>query len=260
MKQLPGFLQQIMCVQFSGQSGEHLLASGNDNCIRVWNNIQTSTSNSTPTVTLTGHIGNVWSARFAPDNWKRITSGGQDRTIKVWDLQRGACVRTIFSYSSVNDLCLTDDAGVISGHSDHTVRYWDSKTGDCIKELSGIHAGQITSISVSPDAFQILTCSRDNTLKAIDIRTFKLLCTFENESFRTPANYSRACYSPDGRYVAAGSTNGQVFVWNAETGKIENVLLGVSASNPQLAVSWSPESQGFLVSCSKTDGSITLFE
>ncbi len=39
---------------------------------------------------------------------------------------------------------------IITGHVDNIVRFWDAKTGDRVKELSGIHAGQITSVSVSP--------------------------------------------------------------------------------------------------------------
>jgi autophagy-related protein 16 len=118
-------------------------------------------------------------------------------------------------------LSLTDDAGVISGHADNCVRYWDAKTGDCIKEISGIHAGSISSISISPDVFQILTSSRDNTLKIIDIRTFKVFQTFSDPSFKIPFDYSRACYSSDGRLIAAGSSDGKVFVWNSASGQLE---------------------------------------
>ena len=56
----------------------------------------------------------------------------------------------MFTFSSVNDLCLTDDAGVISGHMDNSVRLWDMRSGECVKEITGIHAGQITSVSSSP--------------------------------------------------------------------------------------------------------------
>jgi autophagy-related protein 16 len=74
----------------------------------------------------------------------------------------------LFTFSCVNDICLTDDEGyvyifvshkssvnhscdrIISGHVDNSVRFWDAKTGDCVKEITGIHAGQITSVSVSP--------------------------------------------------------------------------------------------------------------
>jgi len=60
--------------------------------------------------------------------------------------------RTIFSYSSCNDLCLSDEAGnsIISGHLDNHIRFWDSRSGDCTNEITGVHSGQITSLTISP--------------------------------------------------------------------------------------------------------------
>ncbi len=34
------------------------------------------------------------------------------------------------------------------------------------------------------------------------------------EGFRPVANYTRACFSSDGRYVACGSHNSQIYLWN----------------------------------------------
>lgn len=61
-------------------------------------------------------------------------------------------IRTIFTFSSCNDVCLMDADGqtLISGHLDNNIRLWDARTGVGIKELTGIHSGQITSVSMSP--------------------------------------------------------------------------------------------------------------
>jgi len=37
-----------------------------------------------------------------------------------------------------------------SGHLDNNLRFWDVRSGKDIKEMTGIHLGQITSVSVSP--------------------------------------------------------------------------------------------------------------
>ncbi|CAG8487065.1 8467_t:CDS:2 [Racocetra fulgida] len=39
---------------------------------------------------------------------------------------------------------------LVSGHLDNNLRFWDVRSGKDIKELTGIHLGQITSVSVSP--------------------------------------------------------------------------------------------------------------
>lgn len=42
---------------------------------------------------------------------------------------------------------------LVSGHLDNNLRFWDVRSGKDIKELTGIHLGQITSVSVSPGKF-----------------------------------------------------------------------------------------------------------
>jgi autophagy-related protein 16 len=91
-----------------------------------------------------------------------------------------------------------DGQTVISGHLDNNIRLWDARTGVGIKELTGVHSGQITSVSMSPgknkltgaidycilkilliDGTCILTNSRDNTLKIIDVRMYDIVKSFQ---------------------------------------------------------------------------------
>jgi autophagy-related protein 16 len=58
------------------------------------------------------------------------------------------------------------------------VRFWDAKTGECVHEISDAHAGQVTSVQYSTDGQYVLSASRDNTLKIIDVRTYEVLKTF----------------------------------------------------------------------------------
>jgi WD40 repeat protein len=44
------------------------------------------------------------------------------------------------------------------------------------------------------------------------------------EGYKTPSNYSSACFGPQGRLVAAGSLDGGVYLWNTQTGKLDRVL------------------------------------
>lgn len=47
---------------------------------------------------------------------------------------------------------------------------------------------------------------------------------FSCEGFHVGADYSRAVFSPDATYVAAGSGDGSVYIWNVSTGKLEKTL------------------------------------
>lgn len=90
-----------------------------------------------------------------------------------------------------------DGQTLISGHLDNNIRIWDARSGTSVKELTGIHNGQITSVTMSPGKLQVckhskiaLTCnqvegttlltnSRDNTLKIIDIRMYEIVKSFQ---------------------------------------------------------------------------------
>ena len=65
------------------------------------------------------------------------------------------------------------------------------------------------------DSAQVLTNSLDSSLKIVDLRTGTALYTFRHAEFSTSHGWSSSCFSPDGRYVAAGSSaNGSLFVWD----------------------------------------------
>ncbi|KAG2179850.1 hypothetical protein INT43_003636 [Umbelopsis isabellina] len=230
---LSGSLQTLTSVRFN-EGEDLLLGSSMDNSTRIWD-LTTGRIRHT----LTGHIGKVCSAEFTSDS-NRVVSGSQDRTLKLWDLHKGYCTRTIFTFSSCNDVCLIDHEGssIASGHLDNNVRLWDTRTGNGIKELTGLHSGQVTSISVSPDGSKLLTNSRDNTLHIVDLRMYKVIRTFKDDSYRNGLNWSRACFSPDGHYAAAGSATGTIHFWNTMTGKHESAVQGHKQAI--CAVDWSP--------------------
>ncbi|KAI9002114.1 WD40-repeat-containing domain protein [Hyaloraphidium curvatum] len=212
---------------------EMLVAGANDNVAKVW-----TLATGRLKHTLTGHAGKVFSCKFTVDS--KVITGSHDRTLKVWDLARGYCTKSVHTLSSCNDLCLLDDGGhlVASGHLDNNIRIWDMATGKLIRELTGLHSEQITSVEVSEDRTQILTTSRDNTLRLVDARTFLPLAQMSAPAFRVAANHAKSALSADARYACSGSADGGVYFWNCASGNPEPTLRGHSA--PVCSVSWSP--------------------
>merc|ERR1711991_411736 len=173
------------------------------------------------------------------------------RTIKIWDLHRGLCSKTNPVRSSPNDIALSnDDNLIVSGHHNGSVIFWDARSGDPVASVKDLSSKQITSVEYSPDGDAILINSRDNSLLLLDARTHIVRATYSADGFSAGLNTARATFSPDGRYVTAGSTTGDVYVWSTDgSGGLQAVLAG-GHSTPVASVSWRPTGQS-LASISK---------
>ena len=67
-----------------------------------------------------------------PDGQRAVT-GSFDKTVRVWDLKTGACLKTLMGHTgSVWSVSVTPDGRrAVSGSEDETVRVWDLETGAC---------------------------------------------------------------------------------------------------------------------------------
>uniref|UniRef100_A0A3Q1JAC9 Autophagy-related protein 16 domain-containing protein n=1 Tax=Anabas testudineus TaxID=64144 RepID=A0A3Q1JAC9_ANATE len=226
---LTGSNAGITSIDFDS-AGSYLLAASNDFASRIW-----TVDDYRLRHTLTGHSGKVLSARFLLDN-ARIVSGSYDRTLKLWDLRSKVCMKTVFAGSSCNDIVCTEQC-VMSGHFDKKVRFWDIRAESIVRELELL--GRITSLDLNHDRTELLTCSRDDLIKIIDLRTNTVRQTFSAQGFKCGADWTRVTFSPDSSYVAGGSADGALYIWNILTGKVDRTLdrNHHSAIN---SVSWSP--------------------
>uniref|UniRef100_H3D0U0 APG16-like 1 n=1 Tax=Tetraodon nigroviridis TaxID=99883 RepID=H3D0U0_TETNG len=227
---LTGSNAGITSIDFDS-AGSYLLAASNDFASRIW-----TVDDYRLRHTLTGHSGKVLSARFLLDN-ARIVSGSYDRTLKLWDLRSKVCMKTVFAGSSCNDIVCTEQC-VMSGHFDKKVRFWDiSRAESIVRELELL--GRVTSLDLNHDRTELLSCSRDDLVKVIDLRTNAVRHTFSAQGFKCGADWTRVTFSPDGAYVAGGSADGALYVWNVLTGKVDRTL-DRNHNSAINSVSWSP--------------------
>ncbi|XP_066522822.1 autophagy-related protein 16-1 isoform X1 [Hoplias malabaricus] len=236
---LTGSNAGITSIEFDS-AGSYLLAASNDFASRIW-----TVDDYRLRHTLTGHSGKVLSARFLLDN-ARIVSGSYDRTLKLWDLRSKVCMKTVFAGSSCNDIVCTEQC-VMSGHFDKKVRFWDIRSESIVCELELL--GRVTSLDLNHDRTELLTCSRDDLVKIIDLRNNAVRQTFSAQGFKCGSDFTRVTFSPDGSYVAAGSADGVLYVWNVLTGKLDKTL-DKNHSSAINSVSWSP-SGTYVVSVEK---------
>ena len=91
------------------------------------------------THTLTGHSDGVKSVLICPDG-QTLISGGEDGTIKLWQLQTGELIRTLTGHTyGVKSLAICPDGQtLVSGGGDGTIKLWKLPTAELIRTLIAI--------------------------------------------------------------------------------------------------------------------------
>ncbi|XP_008068243.1 autophagy-related protein 16-2 [Carlito syrichta] len=224
---LKGAGGSITSVDFD-PSGSQVLAATYNQAAQLWKVGEAQSKE-----TLSGHKDKVTAAKFKLTRHQAVT-GSRDRTVKEWDLDRAYCSRTINVLSYCNDVVCGNHI-IISGHNDQKIRFWDSRGPRCIQVIPV--QGRVTSLSLSHDQLHLLSCSRDNTLKVIDLRVSNIRQVFRADGFKCSSDWTKAVFSPDRSYALAGSGDGALYIWNADTGKLEGSLQGPHCTAVN-AVAW----------------------
>ncbi|XP_043466583.1 autophagy-related protein 16-1-like [Leptopilina heterotoma] len=201
-------------------------------CTSVIHNFRQSTFASLPTrrsqiMTFLQTLHQFW-------YWSLISDGLSGEGLQSTLLS----IETKFAGSSCNDLVTSDGSGstIISGHFDKRIRFWDSRAESSSNDIP--LQGKITSLDLSRDANYLLSCVRDDTVKLLDLRMKQIVVSFSADGFKVGCDWARATFSPDGQYIAVGSSDGSVYVWSVATSKVETVLKDHSSA--VTAVSWHP--------------------
>ncbi|XP_036716266.1 protein Atg16l2 isoform X5 [Balaenoptera musculus] len=224
---LEGAGGSITSVDFD-PSGSQVLAATYNKAAQLWKVGEAQSKE-----TLSGHTDKVTAAKFKLTRHQAVT-GSRDRTVKEWDLGRAYCSRTINVLSYCNDVVCGDHV-IISGHNDQKIRFWDSRGPRCTQVIPV--QGRVTSLSLSHDQLHLLSCSRDDTLKVIDLRVSNIRQVFRADGFRCGSDWTKAVFSPDRSYALAGSWDGALYIWDVDTGKLESSLRGPHCAAVN-AVAW----------------------
>jgi F-box/WD-40 domain protein MET30 len=98
-------------------------------------------------------------------NTPLLLTGSLDNTVKLWDMDSGSCVRTLFGHVEGVWGLAYDTLRVVSGSHDKTIRVWDMDSGRCMHALEG-HNGPVTAIALSDT--KIISCSDDGDVRIWD--------------------------------------------------------------------------------------------
>ena len=161
---------------------------------------------------------------------RTLASGGEDNTVRLWDLVSGQVTTTLSlgHTSSVNSVWfLPDGRTLASGSGDGTVRLWDVASGQEIATLHNHMVGDVRSVSVSPEGRTTLaSAGEDNTVRLWDLISGQVTDTL-SLGHTDPVN--SVSFSPDGRTLAIGvdaswDEDDMVWLWDLASGEVTDTL------------------------------------
>lgn len=111
----------------SNKAGTMLASASGDGTVRLWdfkpNRVQCS-------ATLADGSGDVYSVKFHPAS-RHIVMGGYDRTVRLYDIERGALVKTFTGHQLSVSQTIFNPLGnlIVTGSKDNTIKFWDIVSG-----------------------------------------------------------------------------------------------------------------------------------
>lgn len=154
-----------------------------------------------------------------------ISGGGLDRTLRVFETEKGTCIQTLEGYSKYWFTCVAilPDGRVAGGSIlETTVKIWEIGTGRCVMTLRGLKDG-VTCIAAMPDG-HIVSGDQGSTLRIWDPQTGKCLRILYHEGV------SRVVVLSKFHIVSAGGDN-TLRIWNVQTGQCLSSFTEHEASN-----------------------------
>jgi autophagy-related protein 16-1 len=71
------------------------------------------------------------------------------------------------------------------------------------------------TINHATDCHYLAACARDDTIKIIDLRTNQILASLSHDDYKVGCDFARIAFNGDSSHVAAGASDGCVYIWNA---------------------------------------------
>ncbi|MEL6880251.1 MAG: NB-ARC domain-containing protein [Cyanobacteria bacterium J06607_10] len=271
---LRGRTKEIRTLAFS-PDGKTLVSGGFDGTLKRWE-VETGRC----VFTYLGHQVGVRAVAISPDGQTLVS--GDRQGLRIWDLPRGHCLRSLTGYtnwvwaltifpatlsqsptsqrptpqSPTSQNPTSQAQTVLTGGLDGIIRLWNIQTGTCLQTIEA-HNNWVWQIACSPDGKTIATCSDDVTIKLWDStsgsRMGALQMTLRGH---TDGGIWTLDFSPDSQQLISGGQDGTLRIWSRATAQRLKVI---EAHDHWIwAVLFDPTGSQFV--SGSDDGSIKLWE
>ena len=183
-----------------------------------------------------GHEKDVLSVVYSNG---RIYTSGDDMTLRVWDLESGELIKMWGPFENETDSCAIDamHGRAVLGCDDGVIRIFDTDSSETLAEIPA-HASGIKKVATSPVSGDILSAAYDQKILVWEANDFSQKVALQRKATTWERSFN---WTPDGRRILAGTFDGTVLVWDAESGECldeigergtGNICLNDVAANP----------------------------
>lgn len=228
-----------------------MISGSEDATIKVWD-FETGDYERT----LKGHTDSVQDISLDREG-KLLASCSADMSIKLWDFSTYECLKTMHGHdhnvSSVTFLPSSDY--ILTSSRDKTIKMWEVATGFCVRTYTG-HRDWVRMVRVSLDGSLLASCSNDQTIRiwiasgkdtkselrdhdhVVECIAWAPESATQAINEAAAANDNKNSASHSGPFLASGSRDKTIRVWDVSTGLCLFVLAG--HDNWVRGLSWHP--------------------
>ena len=124
---------------------------------------------------MTGHHQTV--RTLAMVDASTAVSGSLDRSLRVWNVSSGACLRTLEGHTDMILCMVVHGDRVVSGSEDGTARVWSVSTGSCLHELRD-YSSTLYSMKLCHDKAWVAVGASDGGICIWDIESGQVDSSF----------------------------------------------------------------------------------
>ncbi|KAJ2886970.1 hypothetical protein H4R27_000293 [Coemansia aciculifera] len=235
--------------------GTSFLSSSYDTYTKLWD---VETGQCRQRFSAKGRVPYV--AKFYPEDPNIFLVGQGDKKIVQWDIRANEIVQEYDQHlGAINSLTFFDsNRRFISTSDDKTMRVWEFGIPVVIKLVADPSMHSVPAVALHPNQKWFVGQSMDNRI--VVYSAGERIKPHKRKEFSGHLTAGFACqpsFSPDGKFLTSGDSEGQVWCWDWQTTRV--MTKWKAHEKVTIATAWHPRESSRVATCS-WDGTIKYWD